>query len=62
MRRRAFAAPSVASIALADVTAVNTKRKTVTLRGPKRTVELKVRDPEQFKLIKVGDQAEPHAR
>ena len=43
---------------VADVTAVNRKQQTVTLRGPKRTVELKVRDPEQFKLIKVGDQVE----
>jgi Cu/Ag efflux protein CusF len=42
----------------ADVTAVNTKKKTVTLRGPKQTVELQVRDPEQLKLIKVGDQIE----
>jgi len=37
---------------------VNKKQQTVTLRGPKRTVDLKVRDPEQFKLIKVGDQVE----
>jgi len=28
------------------------------LRGPKRTVDLKLRDPEQIKLIKVGDQVE----
>jgi hypothetical protein len=28
----------------------------VTLRGPDESVDLKVRDPEQFKLIKVGDQ------
>ena len=43
---------------LADVTAVNAKTHTVTLKGPERTVDLKVRDPEQFKLIKVGDQIE----
>jgi hypothetical protein len=30
----------------------------VSLRGPKQTVALKVRDPEQFKLVKVGDQVE----
>jgi hypothetical protein len=30
----------------------------VTLRGPKRTVDVKVRDPEQFKLIAKGDQIE----
>jgi Cu/Ag efflux protein CusF len=40
----------------ADVTAVNTKTKMITLRGPQQTVELKVEDPEQLKLIKVGDQ------
>lgn len=43
---------------IADVVATNPKAKTVTLRGPKRTVELAVNDPEQFKLIKVGDQVE----
>ena len=42
----------------ADVTAVNTKTKMVTLRGPKQSVDLKVSDPEQLKLIKVGDQVE----
>jgi len=40
----------------ADVTAVNTKTQTVTLRGPKQTVDLLVPDPAQLKLIKVGDQ------
>jgi hypothetical protein len=30
----------------------------VSLRGPKQTVDLQVRDPEQFKLVKVGDQVE----
>ena len=43
---------------LADVVAVDTKRQTVTLRGPKRTVDLKVKDPKQLKLVKVGDQVE----
>ena len=43
---------------MADVVAVNPKAKTITLRGPKRTVDLRVRDPEQFKLVKVGDQVE----
>ena len=42
----------------ADVVAVNAKTQTITLKGPKRTVELKLRDPEQFKLVKVGDQVE----
>ena len=26
------------------------------MKGPERTVDLKARDPEQFKLIAVGDQ------
>ena len=43
---------------IADVTAVDRKKQVVTLRGPNRTVELKLRDPEQVKLIKVGDQVE----
>jgi hypothetical protein len=30
----------------------------VTLKGPKQTVDLKLNDPEQFKLVKVGDQVE----
>jgi Cu/Ag efflux protein CusF len=42
----------------ADVTAIDPATQTVTLKGPKQTVDLKVRDPEQFKLIKVGDQVE----
>jgi Cu/Ag efflux protein CusF len=44
--------------ATADVIAVDTKHHIVTLRGPKQTVNLNVRDPEQLKLIKVGDQVE----
>jgi ribosomal protein L6P/L9E len=43
---------------IADVVAVDRKKQVVTLRGPSRTVELKLRDPEQIKLIKVGDQIE----
>jgi hypothetical protein len=41
----------------ADVIALNAKTKTVTLRGPKQVVDLKVH-PDQFKLIKVGDQVQ----
>jgi hypothetical protein len=41
----------------ADVIAVDAKVPSITLRGPKRTLELKVK-PEQFKLVKVGDQVE----
>lgn len=43
---------------VADVTAVDAKTQTVTLRGPKRTVELKVPDAKQFKLIAIGDQVQ----
>ncbi len=42
----------------ADVTAVDPATQTVTLRGPKQTIDLKISDPEQFKLVKVGDQVE----
>jgi Cu/Ag efflux protein CusF len=40
----------------ANVIALDAKTQTVTLKGPKQTVELKVPDAGQFKLIKVGDQ------
>jgi ribosomal protein L6P/L9E len=40
----------------ANVVAVDAKTQVVTLKGPKQTVELKVPDAGQFKLIKVGDQ------
>jgi len=43
---------------IADVTAVNAKTQTVTLKGPQRTVDLRVPDKGQFKMIKVGDQIE----
>jgi Cu/Ag efflux protein CusF len=43
---------------VADVIDVNADKKLVTLKGPQRTVELKVNDPEQLKLIKKGDQVE----
>ena len=42
----------------ADVIAVDPSTQTVTLKGPKQTVDLNVRDPAQFKLINVGDQVE----
>ena len=35
-----------------DVVNVDAATQTVTVRGPQRTVELKVRDPEQFKLLR----------
>lgn len=43
---------------IADVIGIDAAKQTVKLRGPKRTVDLKVRDPNQLKLIKVGDQVE----
>ena len=43
---------------IADVIAVDAKTQQVTLKGPNRTVDLYVEDPEQLKLIKVGDQIE----
>jgi hypothetical protein len=42
----------------ADVVAVDAAKQTVTLKGPERTVDVKVHDPDQFKLVKVGDQVE----
>ena len=45
---------------IANVVAVNPKAQTVTLRGPKRTIELAVNNPAQLKEIKVGDQVEAH--
>lgn len=44
---------------LANVTAVDAKQQTVTLRGPEGNfVDLKVQDPAQLALIKKGDQVE----
>jgi len=43
---------------VADVQKVDLKKQIVTLRGVEHTVQLKVKDPEQIKLIKKGDQVE----
>lgn len=43
---------------VADVQKVDVKKQIVTLRGVKNTIRLKVKDPEQIKLIKKGDQVE----
>jgi hypothetical protein len=41
------------------MSSMSTRRKqTVTLRGPNRTVELKIPDPAQFKRVAKGDQVE----
>jgi hypothetical protein len=39
-----------------DVIKLDAATQTVTVKGPERTIDLKARDPEQFKLIAVGDQ------
>ncbi|HET7032584.1 MAG TPA: hypothetical protein VFJ48_05625 [Casimicrobiaceae bacterium] len=43
---------------VADVVAVDPAKQVITLKGPQRTVDLKIRDPEQFKRIAKGDQVE----
>jgi hypothetical protein len=40
---------------IAEVVAVDAKTQIVTLRGPQRTIELKVADPEQFNRVAKGD-------
>jgi len=43
----------------ADVVAVDAKAKTITLKGPKgNIVELDVKNPDHFKVVKKGDQIE----
>jgi hypothetical protein len=43
--------------AIAKVTAVNKKAKTITLKGPRgNEVALDVQNPDQFKVVKVGDE------
>jgi len=39
-----------------DVVELDPATQTVTVRGKERTVDLKIRDPEQFKLVAKGDQ------
>jgi Cu/Ag efflux protein CusF len=43
---------------IADVIGVDMAKQMITVKGPQRTIDLKVRDPNQLKLIKVGDQIE----
>jgi ribosomal protein S17 len=53
------AAPKVGEAALVTVRgtveAVDKEKQTVTLKGPKRSLTLKVRDPQKLEAIKVGD-------
>jgi ribosomal protein L6P/L9E len=44
---------------IADVVDVNAKKKTITLKGPKgNIVELDVKNPDHFKVVKKGDQVQ----
>ena len=44
---------------IAEVTAVDPQKSTITLKGPKgNVVTLDVQNPEQFKVVRKGDQVE----
>ena len=43
---------------VADVVAVDPAKQTITLKGPQRTVNMRIPDPEQFKRVAKGDQVE----
>ena len=43
---------------VADVVAVDTATQLVTLKGPKRTVDMVVSDPQQLARVAKGDQVE----
>ncbi|HTP45590.1 MAG TPA: hypothetical protein VMQ50_01540 [Casimicrobiaceae bacterium] len=43
---------------IAEVVGLDPATQTVTLRGPQRTVDLKLRDPNQYKLVALGDKVE----
>lgn len=43
---------------VANVVGLNPATQTVTLKGPQRTVDVVVKDPEQFKRIAMGDQVQ----
>jgi hypothetical protein len=54
---RPAAAAAHQVIAIAKVTAVDKKAKTITLKGPRgNVVTLDVQNPVQFKVVKVGDE------
>ncbi|MCK7490697.1 MAG: hypothetical protein MZW92_02130 [Comamonadaceae bacterium] len=62
-RRKPGEKPAVAGArqvtAIADVTAVDPKKSTITLKGPQgKVVTLDVQNPDQFKVVKKGDQVE----
>jgi hypothetical protein len=43
---------------VADVIAANPRTRVLTLRGPDRTIDLRVPDANQFTRVQVGDQVE----
>ena len=43
---------------VADVVGVDPAKQTITLKGPQRTVNMRIPDPEQFKRVAKGDQVE----
>jgi hypothetical protein len=43
---------------VAEVIAVDPKTQMVTLKGPQRTVDLRIANPDQFKRVAKGDQVE----
>jgi hypothetical protein len=62
-RARAGERPAVAGTrevtAIADVIGVDAKKSTITLKGPRgNVVTLDVQNPDQFKVVKKGDQVE----
>jgi hypothetical protein len=60
MRAKEGGAPGAAGARqvtlVGDVIDLDPATQTVTVRGKERTVDLKIRDPEQFKLVAKGDQ------
>jgi hypothetical protein len=42
----------------ANVTKVDPENKTITIQGVDKTLEMDVKNPEHFKVVKVGDQIE----
>jgi hypothetical protein len=65
MRAKPGERPAAAAVrevtAIAKVTAIDEKAKTITLKGPKgEELMLGVRNPDQFKVVKVGDEVEVH--
>ena len=54
----AAAGPPRRVTVVADVVAKDAKMRTATLRGPQQTVTVKVSDPEQLRLVQIGDQVE----